>query len=87
VLNAVAARLGELDPQADLMVPLECPECGHGWQSSLDIAEHLWTEIDTYAKRLIYEVTGLATAFGWTEAEVLAVSPARRRMYLEASAA
>lgn len=87
VLDAVAVRLRELDPLADLTAPLECPECGHGWQGSLDIAAHVWAEIDTYARRLVYEVTALATAFGWTEAEVLAVSPARRRMYLEASAA
>lgn len=86
VLDAVAVRLGELDPQADPKLKLDCPECGHVWQSSIDIAHHLWAEIEAYAQRLLQEVCSLAARFGWTEADVLAVSPTRRRMYLEAGA-
>jgi hypothetical protein len=83
--DEIAARLRDLDPQADLELPLECPECGHAWRAWIDLAEHLWAEIDAYGRRLVHEVCALATAFGWTEADVLAVSPARRRLYLEAS--
>ena len=35
------------------------------------------------AKRLLMDVHLLARAYGWSEAEVLALSPARRRFYLE----
>jgi hypothetical protein len=31
-------------------------------------------------------VHALARSYGWTEADVLAISPTRRRFYLEASA-
>jgi hypothetical protein len=39
--------------------------------------------METYARRLLYDVHALASAYGWSEDEVLAVSPARRRCYLE----
>lgn len=84
--DEIAARLRDLDPQADLELPLECPECGHGWRAWIDLADHLWSEIEAYGRRLVHEVCALATAFGWTEADVLAVSPARRKLYLEATA-
>ncbi|MGW2253960.1 hypothetical protein ACWCXH_27760 [Kitasatospora sp. NPDC001660] len=86
VLEAVAGHLADLDPGADTTVPLTCPDCGHTWSAALDIAEHHWAEIERYARRLLHEVAVLARAYGWTESEVLAVSPARRRFYLETAA-
>lgn len=85
--DAIAERLPALDPLADLTIPLDCPECGHRWRSAFDIAAYVWAEFAAYARRLLHEVHVLASAYGWTEAEVLAVSPHRRRWYLEASAA
>jgi hypothetical protein len=83
-LEAVATRLPELDPQADIAVSLSCDACGHEWDDPFDIADYLWTEVDAYARRLLYEVHSLALAYGWSEAEVLAVSPHRRRLYIDA---
>lgn len=87
VWEAVAQRLPILDPLADLLIPLDCPECGHRWRAAFDIAGYVWAEFEAYARRLMHEVHALASAYGWTEADVLAVSPQRRRWYLEASAA
>jgi hypothetical protein len=83
-LEVVAARLPELDPQADITVSLSCDACGHEWDDPFDICDYLWTELDAYARRLLYEVHSLALAYGWSEAEVLAVSPHRRRLYIDA---
>ncbi|WP_406208278.1 hypothetical protein OH807_36520 [Kitasatospora sp. NBC_01560] len=83
VLDAVAGQLADLDPGADTAVALTCPHCGRTWTAALDIAEHLWAEVERYARRLLHDVATLARAYGWTESEVLAVSPARRRIYLE----
>ncbi len=85
VLEEVARRLPGVDPGAETTVALECPGCGHTWSAELDVAGHLWAEIEGYARRLLYEVHALARAYGWTEQDVLAVSPARRRFYLEAA--
>ncbi|MFI7294503.1 hypothetical protein [Streptomyces sp. NPDC050121] len=86
VLEDVARRLPELDPGADTVLVLNCPQCGHSWEATLDIGDHLWTEVCGYARKLLHEVHTLARSYGWSEAEVLAVSPVRRQFYLEASA-
>jgi hypothetical protein len=84
-LDAVATALSTLDPQADVLVPLDCPACGHRWSAPFDAVNYLWIEIEAYARRLLLDVHTLACAYGWTEADVLAVSPARRLFYLEAA--
>ncbi|MEV4503430.1 hypothetical protein [Streptomyces klenkii] len=85
VVEAVAARLADLDPGADTALDLTCPCCRHAWPAAFDIAEHLWAAVEMYARRLLHDVHTLARAYGWTEPDVLAVSPARRRFYLEAA--
>jgi len=83
VVSRLAAHLAEADPQADLVLDLKCAECRHAWKVQFDIASFLWTEIDALAKRLLLEVHTLARGYGWSEADVLAMSSARRRFYLE----
>ncbi|WP_424886823.1 hypothetical protein [Streptomyces sp. XH2] len=85
VVEAVGGRLADLDPGADTVLDLTCPSCRHAWPAAFDIAEHLWAAVERYARRLLHDVHTLAHAYGWTEPDVLAVSPARRRFYLEAA--
>ncbi|WP_405682544.1 hypothetical protein [Streptomyces sp. NBC_00057] len=85
VLEQVARRLPDLDPGADTVLTLNCPQCRHCWEAALDIADHLWTDVSGYAHRLLHEVHALARAYGWSEADVLSISPTRRHFYLEAS--
>lgn len=82
-LGALAAALSTLDPQADVLLSLDCAACGQEWRSPFDITAYLWTEIEAYAHRLLRDVHALASVYGWSEDEVLAVSPARRQCYLE----
>ena len=71
------------DPQADVELALSCPACGHAWPAAFDIASFLWTEVDAWARVLLHEIHALASAYGWREADILALSPRRRRAYLE----
>lgn len=82
-LEAIAARMAELDPQSDLQVVLDCAECGHRWSTPFDIASYFWAEIDVRAQRLLGEVHQLARGYGWSERDILAMTAARRRAYLE----
>ncbi|MGC9418733.1 MAG: hypothetical protein ACP5EN_07130 [Rhodovulum sp.] len=68
--------------EAEARCLMVCLDCGTEWRESFDIAAHLWTEVEAAALRLLSEVADLARAYGWTEAEVLALSPARRAVYL-----
>jgi hypothetical protein len=83
---AAAERLAQADPQADLRVALRCPACGAAWEEPFDPCTFLWRELDARAQRLLRDVHELARAYGWSEAEVLAVPPSRRRHYLELAA-
>jgi hypothetical protein len=80
---AIAQRMAEADPQANVQFALDCPKCRHTWQAPLDIVSYFWAEIDAWADRLLREVHSLAAVYGWREAEVLALSPWRRQAYLE----
>lgn len=82
-VEAVAARMAEADPQADVRLSLSCPACGHAWLAVFDIVTFFWREIEAWALRTLREVHTLAAAYGWREAEVLALSPWRRQIYLQ----
>ena len=79
----MVALMAEADPQADVQLDADCPACEHRWREPFDIASFLWTEISVLARRLLLEVHQLASAYGWSERDILALSPARRNAYLE----
>jgi hypothetical protein len=83
VVLAVARQMAAADPQADVELALTCPGCRHEWLAPFDIAAFLWLEIDAWARRLLDEIACLARAFGWREADVLALGPRRRGYYLD----
>jgi hypothetical protein len=80
---AVAERMSMVDPLAETLLDLVCNACGHRWQAHLEIAEFVWTMLAAQARRLLREVHALARAYGWREADILAMSAARRQCYLE----
>ncbi|MGY3149392.1 hypothetical protein ACVWYQ_006391 [Bradyrhizobium sp. USDA 3397] len=79
----ISVLLTEQDPQADVELAIGCHACGHTWSAIFDIASFFWSEIEMLARRLVQEVALLARAFGWSEADILAKSPARRGLYLD----
>jgi hypothetical protein len=79
----LAAHLAEQDPQADVLLNLCCPACGHQWTQLFDILSFLWSEIAVAAQRLLRDIHRLASVYGWGEAEILALGPARRSAYLQ----
>ena len=83
VAAAISERMAELDPQGDIRLELRCPDCGHRWQAPLDVVAYLWSEIHAWAARMLRDVHALAAAYGWREADILAMGPARRSAYLE----
>jgi hypothetical protein len=82
-LAAVEERLAEIDPQAEVLLAMTCASCGARWQAPLDILSFVWTEVDRWARGLLGTVDTLARAYGWREADVLALSPRRRQIYVE----
>lgn len=83
MLDSVVRRMAEADPQADVHTRLGCPACAHAWDATFDIVSFFWAEIEAWAYRTLRDVHVLAGAYGWREADILALSPARRQLYLE----
>ncbi len=84
---ALSQAMAEADPQADVQLALQCPACQHRWQAAFDILTFLWSELQTWAHRMLREVHLLARAYGWSEADILVMNPGRRHTYLAMIAA
>lgn len=83
VINQLAKQMAECDPQAEVLLNLDCPACNHNWQVIFDIVAFFWSELSAQAKRLLREVHTLARFYGWREADILAMSAIRRQFYLD----
>lgn len=81
VLDAVEGELEEADSLTTAR--LTCSSCGHEWSDRLDVAAFLWEELAALARRVTADVHLLASAYGWSEAAILALKPQRRRLYVE----
>ena len=81
-MREIEDALEAADPNADIAFDVHCEACGHAGTAQLDAGELLWDEIDARARALLGEVHLLASAYGWTEREILALSAARRATYL-----
>lgn len=78
-LDAVAERLaGGAAP----VLRSQCPACGEAVLADVDVATLLWQRVCQEAPAVLAEVAELSAAFGWSEAEVLAMSRTRREAYL-----
>jgi hypothetical protein len=82
VTAALASSMADADPQGDVELAFECPSCGHAWRACFDVASFLWSEVDAWSRRTLDDVHVLASAYGWSEDEILALGP-RRQHYLE----
>lgn len=76
-------RMREIDPQANVELNLICPSCGSRWQRIFDVTTFFWKEIDAWALRTLREVHVLASAYGWSEKEILSMSLWKRQFYME----
>jgi hypothetical protein len=82
-IEGVGEQLVHADPMAETLLQLRCAICGNEWTEPLDMPHFLWTEIEARAHKLMIEVHALASAYGWSEAEIFGLSDIRRALYLE----
>jgi hypothetical protein len=86
-LEHLGDTMARADPLAECLVSLVCDACGHLWEESLDLGDFVWAEIEARARRLLSEVHVLASAYGWTETDIVGLSQPRRDFYLRMVAA
>jgi hypothetical protein len=84
VVETAADLLSQADPAANITVGITCP-CGYAWSDVVDIRILLWEELTRWARHRLEDVDTLARAYGWTERDILGLSPARRAWYVQAT--
>jgi hypothetical protein len=83
VLEEMGRRMEALDPLASLSFTLACPACRREWRLVLDVVGFIWAELGSWSRRLMRDVHTLASAYGWSEADILSMGPTRRRLYIQ----
>lgn len=82
-LEQLGEKMIAADPLAEILLSFECPACKAAREQALDLPAFLWAELEAFAKRMLYEIHLLASAYGWSEREILSLSDSRRATYLE----
>ncbi|PSJ43362.1 phage baseplate protein [Sphingomonas deserti] len=85
-ITPIIQSMARADPQAVVELNLACAACGHHFVAIFDIAAFLMREIHGWARQILRDIDSLARAYGWREADILALSPARRQIYVEMAA-
>jgi hypothetical protein len=83
VIEKLSSSMEQADPYAEIQIALDCAGCSHRWSMVFDVVSYLWGEIEDWAERLLRDVHSLASAYGWSEREIVGMSALRRRLYLE----
>ncbi len=83
VVEQLSHRMAELDPQAEIRIDVECPECGAPSHTLLDTFAYICAETRRSLARLRQEIHLLAFHYHWSEREILAMTGTRRRAYVE----
>lgn len=80
--SVLAEALSAEDPLVAFTLSCNCPACGSPNEVSVDLEDVALSRLKQRQRMLLHEIHGLASHYGWTEAEVLAVAPSRRAQYL-----
>jgi hypothetical protein len=81
-LEPAATALAEADPLTVLQLAIACPDCRQESPIPFDLEGWLLRQLAAVQAGLIDEVHRLASAYHWSEAEIAALPPWRRRAYL-----
>jgi hypothetical protein len=81
--QALSRLLTEVDPQAEITLHITCPACDHRFAVLLDAGSYLGSEALARSTSLFREVHLLAFHYHWSEADIFAMTPSRRRRYLD----
>lgn len=82
-LSEIGEKFASVDPLAEIRVNVPCPGCGNDGKETLDLVSFLWTQIEARVRRILFDIHTLASAYGWSEADILSMNENRRSIYIE----
>lgn len=83
VVAALDDAMARCDPHADLRLAASCAGCANTFELAVDPCGLYWAELAERARQLVTDVHRLASAYGWSERDILRIDPVRRDAYLE----
>jgi hypothetical protein len=72
----------DFDPLVSFRVNTQCPHCGYAIDTPLDLEALALDQLHRTQRAFLRDVHQLATRYGWSEADTLAVPAWRRAHYL-----
>lgn len=81
-LPAIERALAEADPLVDFQIDSSCPDCGAALHAAVDLEAIALGRLRRVQRTLIEEVHALASAYHWTEEQIVALPAWRRGEYL-----
>lgn len=78
----LADELARRDPLTDFRIETVCPWCGTTNELPVDLEQVVLAGLAHEQRQALRDVHELAQHYHWTEAEILAIPPARRATYL-----
>jgi hypothetical protein len=83
VFEKLPEKMAQLDPQAEVLLDLACPECGAGFTVPFDISEYLFQELGTRENEFYRGVHKLLFHYHWGEEAILKLDRRKRHIYLD----
>jgi hypothetical protein len=83
LVEQLSRRLAKADPQAEIQLQLTCPACECEFSSFFDVTGYMVRELEARERQLYQDVHQLASAYHWSESEILHMSSRKRKLYLE----
>lgn len=81
-IDAIEAEFDRLDPLASIVVESTCSDCGAAIAARVDLAAFVAADIDRIHAALFRDIDAIASAYGWTEATIVALPADRRARYV-----
>jgi hypothetical protein len=82
IVDAVGRSVIEHDPLTEIVLLLSCPECRTEWAEALDTPRLVTQDLARLGRDVLEDVDLLARTYGWSEAAILELPPARRSTYV-----
>jgi hypothetical protein len=82
-LEKINNEIGKVDPFADIILDLQCPECKSSFTQSFVIFDFFLKEIDMRNHNLEKEIHWIAFYYHWSEDSILSLPIWKRKRYID----
>ena len=83
LLTAISTKLSEIDPKADILLDLTCPNCNYKFQAPFIPEDFLLRELEARKSQFEGEVHWIAFNYHWSEDEILSLPLSKRKKYVD----